>query len=286
MPGIYQEQFQRPYTHIRVLAARMSPGGPAILELCRAEVVLDDERIWHDAPHTLSLGTTADEGETPLRWRSTPLLLAQTVWTPGPPHVVASHDPAIWALLSGPILGHVARLDVRRLVRQGWPDAPVGDLAALLDHLGMTGMVERVPTRPPGSALQLEVRRCMTLLTTLHAVHGELLVLLRSAALGTPPAWVTEVLGQQAPDPRLQAMVDLAALPLDIGAASLPDLQASDAAWAELPIDQLIWAADQENLPRALRQRTEAELVRRLREQGRIRTPGLILRRIGKLARI
>ena len=95
MVGTYQQDFPRPYTHLRVLAARLSPGAPSVLEICRAEMVLDDERIWHDAPHTLCLKTAADEGEGTLRYKATPLLLAQTLWTPGPPHVHAKTRPTL-----------------------------------------------------------------------------------------------------------------------------------------------------------------------------------------------
>ena len=288
MDPIYQEDFPRPYTHLRVLAARMSPIAPAVLELCRAEVVLDDERIRFSAPQNLHLSTTADEGEEEgrPRYRSTPLLLTQTLWTPGPPHVLASYDPAIWKLFPSPLLGAIARLDVQHLVRQIWPEAPSEDLAATLEYLGMTGMEDRVPKRAPDSALQVEVRSCMALLTTLYTTQGGSLLLLRDAAQGAPPAWVGPLLGPQAPDTVLGAMIDLAALPVATEVTALPDLAASNAAWAVVPVDTLIWVAGQTRLSRALRQRADAELGRRVREQVGVQPPNLILRRTGRLARI
>jgi len=285
---IYQEDFPRPYTHLRVLAARMSPIAPAVLELCRAEVVLDDVRIRFSAPKSLYLGTTADEGEeeTTRRYRCTPLLLTQTLWTPGPPHVLASFDPAIWRLFPAPLLGAIARLDVQHLVRQIWPDAPSEDLPAVLDHLGMTGMEDRVPSRAPDSPLQVEVRRCMALVTTLYTVHGGSLQLLRDAALGAPPAWVGTLLGPQSPDSVLQAMIDLAALPLAATAVDLPDLWASDDAWAAVPASDLVAFMGGDEASQMLRHRADAELGRRVREQSGTHRTGLILRRTGKLARL
>ena len=283
--GIYQQSFTLPFTHLRVLAARMSPAA-AVLEIARAEIVLDDERIAHDAPYTVCLKNPADEGSGPHRFSDTPLLLAQTLWTPGPPHVLAAYDPSIWALFPGALLGRIARLDVRRLVQQVWPNAPIDNLAAVIQYLGVDKMMHRVPTRAPESTLQCEVRQCMALLTTIYTVQGGTVSLLRDTVLGPQPRWMAELLGPQAPDAILQAMVDVAGLPLDVEAAALPDLRASDETWAAVPVDNLVWIAGQHRLPQDLRGRADAELGRRLREQAGCRPPGLILRQIGMLARI
>lgn len=253
-------------------------------------MVVDDERIRFDAPRTLVLKIAADEGEgregqAPARYAATPLVLAQTLWSPGPPHVLAAYDPAMWTLFPGPILGTIARVDVRRLVQQLWPSAPFEDLAATMRYLGMVGMADRVPTPVPESALQTDVRRCMAVLATIYTVSGGMLTMLRDTALGEQPRWMGELLGPQAPDPVVQAMVDLTALPREAGAAALPDLWAADEVWADVPMQHLMWMAG-DGMSRDMRDRADAGLGRRVREQGGTRQPGLILRRTGKLARI
>ena len=285
MALIYQKIFERPYTHLRVVAVRTGPAAHT-LEVARAEMVWDDQRVWHDAPRSVCLRTAADEGESPLRYTATPLLIAQTLWTPGPPHIVASYDPEIWHLLTRSLLGKVARLDIKRLVQQIWPAAPVEDLSAVMDYLGVTEMVEKIPVLESEGRLQFTVRQVMALLTTIYTVQGGPVTLLRDAALGERPAWLAVLLGEQAPDCVAQAMVDLAALPLEPGAVALPDPWAPDDAWAAVPASDLLSLAGGDAMAQTLRHRADAELGRRLREQGGTCQPGLILRRTGKLARI
>jgi len=288
MISIYHKEFELPYTHIRVLAVRRSPAAvPVVLEIARAEMVWDDQKVWHDAPRSVCLKTAADEGQSSLRYTVTPLLLAQTLWTPGPPHLVACYDPEIWPLITGSILGKVARLDVQRLVKQLWPAAPADDLSGVLDYLGVTGMVKNIPALEHERGVQFMVRQIMALLSTIYTVQGGPIVLLRDRSLGERPPWVAEVLGPQAPDSVVQAMVDVAGLPLDAAVASLPELWASDDAWAAVPAADLLAFVGGDEASQMLRHRADAELGRRVREQsGSTHRPGLILRRVGKLARI
>ena len=277
---IYDRDFDQPYTHVRVLACRVSPvEPPEILEICRTEIVVGDDNISIDAPRTLLLSSVADEGESGLP-TATPKLKAQTIWTPGPPDILVGYSDTLWESFPEPFTRGIARVSLLSIARLLWPTAPTEDPGELVSHLGIEPGLAFIPRSDPETSLQLDIRRTTIILMFIYIEWGALLAELRGKTVGAQP-WISDVLGQLAPDLALQALVELAALPQTTG-ATIPGVDAPDDAWQALSTSELISIATSAAVPRWQQFRADAELGRRARQTRSCRATGIILRRTGR----
>ena len=277
MTGVsfYDQEPERPYTHLRVVAVEVTAAAtPEVVGLARTDIRIDECNVAVAAPCAIRFSTAADEGSPTVR-ACTPAHLAQAVWGTAMPQVLVGHGAPVWDYLTPAITRSLPRIDMARVARLVWPEAPGHDCAELVAWLGLEPAVLALPQGSPEAPART-VLEIAALLITVAFVETELLETFRRSV-------PDPLLGELAGDPALQAMVDISIVPAPpIG--PVPSSTDSWATWRCLGGSDLDWIANDPTSSVFERRAARAELSRRaIRNAGPV-TAATLSRRTGPLS--
>lgn len=274
--SFYNLEPERPYTHLRIVAVEATATAtPEVVGLARADLRIDECGVVVAAPRAIRFSTAADEGLPTLR-ACTPAHLAYLVWGTGTPQVLVGHGAPVWDHLPPAISRALPRIDVARVARLVWPEAPGYGCAELVDWLGLEPAVLALPQGSPEAPART-VLEIAALLVTVAFVETE-----SWGAHSRPVA--APLFGELAGDPVLQAMVDISAVPAP-PIDPVPSPTDGWVAWHRLGGADLAWVAADPAASVFARFAAQGELHRRaIRNAGPV-TAGTLLRRTGPLSR-
>ena len=269
----------RVFTHVRAIAVDAAPlSTPEIRALARIDIEVHPQAVAYGPPAARRFATAADE-RTATLGPCTPAILAQTVWTSQVPAALVCWGAENWDVFSPVITRGVARIDVSKIARLVWPGEYVRDPELLATKTGFRRSPALVG-QSDAHALGSRVQAIADLFCAAISLVGDDLIA-RAVALGgdSPQPLFHTIFGELSGDARLQAAVQLSALPMR-PTGDLPSPWDDPSIWYALSGEDLDWFAGavrgEDGFDEYARDEARVELDRRRKRDAALLRPRLL----------
>jgi hypothetical protein len=270
---------RRVFTHVRAIAVDAAPlSTPEIRALARIDIEVHPEAVAYGAPVARRFATAADE-RTATLVPCTMAILAQTVWTERVPAALVCWGAETWDVFSPVITRGVARIDMAKIARLVWPGEYVIDPEILATRTGF----RRPPAlvgRSDAHALGTRVQAIADLFCAAISLVADGLITRAAALINYDPQPVLDaVLGELSGDVRLQAAVQLSAVPMR-PTGDLPSPWDDPSIWFGMSGENLDWFASatrgEAGFDEYARDEARVELARRRARDAALLRPRLL----------